>query len=225
MTKKLPMPDGQQDDARLVARARQAEDGVAQRKPAARARSAAPRSTTPVLDQVQHERDAGEPAADDRADLQRRGLPAGDRDQRGADDHRGADLRRGRAPPRARGCPPTSTTAGYTRRPGKPAGRPAAQQQQRLDPPDLEQRHQREQQRDQQADRRPLPHRRERQRSSVGRAERGADVARESRRAPAARARRPARCRPARGSTTCSTYADEHLAASSRRRTSGSRRC
>ena len=73
--------DGEQDDARLVARARQVQHGVAQRKrPRVRQRRDERDQRRPG--QVQHERQAREPGADDQADAQRRRLPRRERDQR-----------------------------------------------------------------------------------------------------------------------------------------------
>ena len=123
--------DREQDHARLVARTRQVQHRVAQRK-RPRVRQRRDQRDQRAARQVQHHREPGKPGADDDADLERRRLPGRERDQRQRhhDDHRD---------------------------PGPVARAPhglVAQQQRRLDEPHLQQRHDREQQRHQHADRR-----------------------------------------------------------------------
>ena len=121
--------DREQDDPRLVARTRQMQDAVAQRK------RACTRERRDDVDeqppgQLEHERERGEADADDHADAQRAGLPHGDADQR----ERHAHQRRHPRP------------VADARR------RLIAQQERRLDEPHLQQRHDREQQRHERAD-------------------------------------------------------------------------
>ena len=200
-----PQADGEQDDARLVARPRQAQHRVAQRK-RPRPRDRPDRVDDAAADQVQHEREAGETAADDRPDLERRRLPARDGDQRDADDHGGDRLRRiDRADPRAdAGDRPPRWMA---RRRGEAGRGAAAQQQQRLHPAHFEQRHEREQQRHEHPDRDALPRRRRRsastrwRRAPRRRASGIEAIATLASPTPSALPARPS-------STTCSTYAD-----------------
>ena len=168
--------DREQDDAGLVAGTGQVEDGVPQREPA-RARHRPDGADERRRGDREDERDAGKPGADDQPHAQRRRLPARHGDERGADERRGADLRpvedrEPRANPRRR--PP----AGMAGRSGHARRRPAAQQQQRFHAADFEQRHQREQQRDEQADADPLRHGGRGQRVVAG-TERRADAGRD----------------------------------------------
>ena len=113
--------------------------------------------------------------------------------------------------------------AGKTLRPGRPPRGAAAEQQQRLHPPDFQQRHQREQQRDQHPDRHPLPDRRQRQRIG-GRAERRAEVFGDRAQRQPRQSRRPARCRRGRGRPPAGRRR-RAPGQWSPRRTSESRRC
>src|SRR5918993_4406069 len=72
--------DREKDDSRLVSRAREAQDSVAQRK-GARPRDRPHPVDDARADQMKHEREAGEARADDRANSERRRLPPGDADQ------------------------------------------------------------------------------------------------------------------------------------------------
>ena len=196
--------DGEQDDARLVAGARQVEDGVAQREPAG----------------ARH-RPHGADDAGRRPGAARSAMPANPR----ADDQRRCAATPPATPAIATSAAPTRTAAatcvqsmcasrarmpgdrppgGIARGPGQPGGGAAAQEQQRLDAADFEQRDQREQQRDQQPDAHPLPRpptpsahtssRRTRRRCSPG-----------SPRAPARASATPSTLPASPRKTTCST--------------------
>ena len=131
-----PQPDREQDDAGLVAGPRQVEDGVTHREPGARAEGLNQPHQNPP-DAVERHRDRREPAAHPQAGLPRGRLPARQRHQ----PHRQRADHRPLHPVARRGgdqIPPD--------------------QGQRLDGPHLQQRPQREQQRDEDAHSQPLDH-------------------------------------------------------------------
>ncbi len=141
------------------------------------------------------------------ADPPRAGLPRRDANQRRTDERCRPELQPvepgdARPPP-----PPRRRAAGRGRR-HRQVG--AANQQQRLDAAHFEQRHQREQHRDEQADGQPLGDRRRRQ--AVGdSAERLPPATPESPRMPAAARATPSRLPAVASSTTCRTYVRQHF--------------
>ncbi len=128
-----PEADREQDDACLVARTRQVQHRVAQRK-RPRVRHRRNQRDQRATRQMKNHRQRREPHAHHDPDLERGRLPGGQRDQRQRhhDDHR--DPQPVAAAPHAL----------------------VAQQQRRFDEPHLQQRHHRKQQRDQHADRHAL---------------------------------------------------------------------
>ena len=99
--------DREQDDARLVARPRQVQHRVAQRK-RPRIRQRRDQRDQRPAGQVQHDREPREAGAHDDADLERRRLPRGERDQRQRHGHEhrepGPVARAGAASRRAAGA-------------------------------------------------------------------------------------------------------------------------
>ena len=175
--------DGEQDHARLVARARQVQHRMAKRK---RRRPGERRDhgDQHPAGRLQHDGEPGKAAAHDRPDAQRAGLPAGDADQRQPDERHDRHLRvQSRATPR----------------------RLVAQEQRGLDVADLHQRHDGEQQRHEQPDRDALRGGAPRQ-AVVGFRQdrrRAAERERDAPRAWRAPGTRPAGCRPSPSASTC----------------------